>query len=304
MTIEGFKPAQKHDGFKQGQKLDPRQINAEEKLAEMQEKMSSGKGTFHKIDISASKARRDAFYSDYYAKNPEAASKSGVYPNPNTQPKEAVEAQVTTDTIPSVQEAKVRQSGASKPDWVNFAEYQAKTITDSFAAHAKAEGFDFFDYDEFYARELETWMTKGESIYNNIAKNQPGGTEAIKSIWQAAGYGLNDRANPTESWDELVASGKAPKATTTTVAASEEATAIDEEWAVKMARQVTEAITKHATIDVKFDDIFNDLLALYQDVQKNGWTKMTAKAKEIDPLTEINVDEIIGTDKANTVVKE
>ncbi len=297
MKVEYYQPTQP------GQKVERQQVNSEEKVKEMQEKMDSGKGTFHAIPFST--ARRDAYYADYYAKHPEAASKSGVYPNPNTQPKMAEEPQITTADIPNAQEAKVRQSGASKPDWVNFAEYQAKTITDSFAAHAKAEGFDFFDYDEFYARELETWMTKGESIYNNIAKNQPGGTEAIKKIWQAAGYGLNDRANPTESWDELVAAGKAPKAqaTETTAAPSEKVSISDEGWAAHMAQQAVDAFTKYATIDMNKEDMFNQLLALYQDVQKNGWANMTAKQGEIEPLTEINVEEIIGMDEANPITE-
>ncbi len=281
-----------------GQKVERQQVNSEEKVREMQEKMDSGKGAFHAIPFST--ARRDAYYADYYAKHPEAASKSGVYPNPNTQPKMAEEPQITTADIPNAQEAKVRQSGASKPDWMNFAEYQAKSETDSAAAHYKAIGFDKFNYDEHYARSLETWMNKAESFLNTLTVNQ-GGYSHIKKIWQDAGYGLNDSANPAESWDELVAAGKTPKAqeTATTASASEKVSITDEDWAAHMAKQAVDAFTKYATIDMNKEDMFNQLLALYQDVQKNGWTNMTVKQGEIEPLTEINVEELIGMDEAN-----
>ncbi len=297
--------------YQHGQKLERPQVNKEEKLAEAKERAKTGKG-YHNIATEKNTKNRDAFYADYYAKHPEEASKPGVYPDPRKNKAEAApqeaaapatqkaatQAAATAPAAAPAEEPKA--SSASKPEWVTMAEYFAKNITDNYVAFEKAGGRDV-NYDETYARELETWMSKGESFFNTVAKNAPGQIDQMRKNWQAAGFGLDDAPNPTPSWEEVSATSKQ----SSSYAIDTEDIPMDEDWASNMAKAWADSHAKIAadkgqTYD--YDKFFNLLLTRFTDFQKTGsWASTETQQEKADPRTNIDPDELIGTDKAQAV---
>jgi hypothetical protein len=199
--------------YQPGMQVERQRISAE-KNEEIMNRKNEGEG-YHKVDTEANKSNRDAFYSDYYAKHPEEASKPGVYPNPNktkaaeapadeavapaaaataSTQKAAVAAPATAATAATHKAAAPAESKAAaqpKADWEYFAENVAKRNTDFYADLAKMHRSDF-DYDKFYAEELAKQRASGEANWNRIVndKNNPNAADLIKYQWRKNGIGL------------------------------------------------------------------------------------------------------------------